>query len=421
MHLVKLKMRGPIARSTARTSGVLGARLIAQAGTLLIVARVLGPLDYGVFAGVAAMAVMLGTLSSFGMQIVLLADVSREPKCRDDILPFALTTTMICGSVLFASYLLLATMLMGNVDVGIGTLAALGLAELLLQPLLNLAGSEYQGQGRIATSQLLISLPVALRLIAALVIWALHPSNALRDYAWGYFCASGVALGLATYNLQQPWPGLRTWRLPKIKELRRAAGYAVMNLTAAGPGELDKALALNLLPLAAAGVYAAGARVIGALTLPVIALMVSAIPRLFSESATGTRRPSQLLRWLFGATLIYGVVLASILWVSAPLLESLFGSRYQALPELVRWLCPAVPGLALRIAAGGALMALGSPWMRVLFELVGMLLLATVAFLLAPHFGIYAMPIAMTAAEWTMTICGGLMLLGLRRAGEHHV
>ena len=73
------------------------------------------PLDYGVFAGVAAMAVMLGTLSSFGMQIVLLADVSREPKCRDDILPFALTTTMICGSVLFASYLLLATMLMGNV------------------------------------------------------------------------------------------------------------------------------------------------------------------------------------------------------------------------------------------------------------------------------------------------------------------
>ncbi|MDE2179214.1 MAG: oligosaccharide flippase family protein, partial [Xanthomonadaceae bacterium] len=102
-------MKGPIARATLRTSAVLGVRLFVQAGTLLLVARMLGPHDFGAFAGVAALAVMLGTLSTFGTHIVLLAEVSRDPQRRAGVLPFALSTTLICGSLLFALYLLLAT------------------------------------------------------------------------------------------------------------------------------------------------------------------------------------------------------------------------------------------------------------------------------------------------------------------------
>ncbi|MGH8403185.1 MAG: lipopolysaccharide biosynthesis protein, partial [Gammaproteobacteria bacterium] len=58
--------KGPIARGTIRTGIVLGLRLLVQAGTLLLVARLLGPREYGAFAGVAALAVMLGTLATFG-------------------------------------------------------------------------------------------------------------------------------------------------------------------------------------------------------------------------------------------------------------------------------------------------------------------------------------------------------------------
>ncbi|MDE2175848.1 MAG: oligosaccharide flippase family protein, partial [Betaproteobacteria bacterium] len=102
-------MAGPIAGATLRTSAVLGLRLFAQACTLLLVARMLGPHNFGAFAGVAALAVMLGTLSTFGTHIVLLAEVSRDPQRRAGVLPFALSTTLICGSLLFALYLLLAT------------------------------------------------------------------------------------------------------------------------------------------------------------------------------------------------------------------------------------------------------------------------------------------------------------------------
>ncbi|MHB8385761.1 lipopolysaccharide biosynthesis protein [Metallibacterium sp.] len=399
-------MRGPIARATLRTSTVLGLRLFVQAGTLLLVARMLGPHDFGAFAGVAALAVMLGTLSTFGTHIVLLAEVSRDPQRRATVLPFALSTTLICGSLLFALYLLLATTLLGEAGIGLNVLIALGIAELILQPLLNLPGAEHQGHGRIATSQLLITLPLALRLLAAGTVWLLHPIDPLRDYAWGYLGASALALFIATLSLRQAWPALRDWRLPRLAELRHAAGYAVLNLTATGPSELDKTLALKLLPLAAAGVYAASARVIGALTLPVLAQMLSAMPRLFREGQTDRARSGRLLRWVFAATLGYSLLLAAALWVAAPLFDLLFGSRYQAIGETIRWLTLAVPGMALRIVAGSALMTLGKPWMRVGFEAVGLTSLLIVSASFVPRLGLAGMPLALACAEWAMAILG---------------
>ena len=408
-------MRGPIARATLRTSAVLGVRLFVQAGTLLLVARMLGPHDFGAFAGVAALAVMLGTLSTFGTHIVLLAEVSRDPQRRAGVLPFALSTTLICGSLLFALYLLLATTLLGAAGIGTSVLVALGLAELILQPLLNLPGAEHQGHGRIATSQLLITLPLALRLLAAATVWLLHPVDPLRDYAWGYLGASALALAVATLSLRHPWPALRDWRLPRLAELRHAAGYAVLNLTATGPAELDKTLALKLLPLAAAGVYAAGARVIGALTLPVIAMMLAALPRLFREGQVDRTRSNRLLRWVFAAALGYSLLLAAALWIAAPLFDLLFGPGYKGLGDTIRWLTLAVPGMALRITAGSALMALGKPWMLVGFELGGLVVLTAAAFVLAPRLALSGLPLALACSEWSMAILGWVSMTALER------
>ena len=411
-------MRGPIAQATLRTSLVLGLRLLTQAGTLLLVARMLGPHDYAAFAGITAIAVMLGTLSTFGTHIVLLAEVSRSPKENGDILPAALSTTLICGSLLLGLYLLLGVTLLGTTGIGISVLIAIGVAELILQPLLNLPGAEHQGHGRIAISQLLITLPLALRLLAAGTVWLLHPVDPLRDYAFGYLGASVLALVAATMSADQTWPRLHDWRLPRPTELRHAAGYAVLNLTATGPAELDKALALKLLPLVAAGVYAAGARVIGSLTLPVIALMLSAMPRLFREGQTDRARSTRLLRWVFGATLGYSLLLAAVLWVAAPLFDRLFGPRYQGIGESIRWLTLAVPGMALRIATGSALMALGKPWMRVGFELGGLVVLTVAAILLTPRWALSGMPLALTCSEWSMATLGWLLISASRRAND---
>ncbi len=411
-------LRGPIAKGTFRTTVVLGLRVLVQAGTLLLVARMLGPHQFGAFSGVAALAVMLGTLSTFGTHLVLLGEVSKEPARREEVLRYAVPTTTLCGGALLVLYLALCLTVLRHAHVALPVLLAIGITEMWLQPLFALPAMEHLGLGRIARSQLLATLPLGLRLLAAVAVVLLSPSDPLAIYGYGYLAASIIALAIATPTMPGPWPAPRHWRPPGKPEWGEAAGYAALAITAASPAELDKTLATRLLPLAASGLYAAAARVVGAATLPVIALLLSAMPRLFREGQGQPRRTTRLVRWIFAVAFAYSVVLAVVLWVAAPVFGWLFGPKYAGIQQMIHWLCLAVPGMALRIAAGSVLMALGKPWMRAGFEVAGLAVLIAAAVTLTPLFGATGMPLALACSEWTMTTIGGALVISrLRHAG----
>jgi O-antigen/teichoic acid export membrane protein len=395
-----------IASTTLRTSVVLAVRLGVQAGTLLVVTRLLGPEKFGAFAGVAALAVLLGALSSWGSHLVLLREMSRSPASGDAVLPFALGATLTCGSLLLLLFLACAESFLSATQIGLAVLLAIGAAEFWLQPMLLLAATDLLARGNIASSQLLQTLPLALRLAGAALIAMCALARPLEAYALVYVAASVCALLVGMRSLARPWPSPARWRLPTRQEWREAGGFAVLNITAAGPAELDKTLALRLLPLPVAGLYAASARVVGAATLPVVAMMLSALPRLFRRDAAQPQGTARLLRWIFAAAFGYSMVLTVALWLAAPLVEWLFGARYTGMRHMLQWQCLAVPGLALRIAAGSALMALGHPWMRAGFELAGLAVLAIAAVLLTARYGATGMPMALAASEWGMAILG---------------
>ncbi|MDE2344557.1 MAG: hypothetical protein KGL63_14415, partial [Betaproteobacteria bacterium] len=105
-------------------------------------------------------------------------------------------------------------------------------------------------------------------------------------------------------------------------------------------------------------------------------------------------------------------------WIAAPLFDLLFGPRYHGLGDTIRWLTLAVPGMALRIAAGSALMALGRPWMRVGFELGGLVVLTAAAFVLAPRLALSGIPLALACSEWTMALLGWLLISASRRSND---
>lgn len=393
----------------------MGVRILAQAATLLVVARMLGPTDYGAFAGIAALAVLLGTLSAFGNQIVLVAEVSRDGSRRDGVLAFALPTTLVCGSVLLAVYIGVALVLLRGAAIDRLAVVALGVAEVLIQPLIGLASAEHQGRDRIAMSQTVATLPLALRAIAAVAVWQLRPENPLLDFTLGYLGASVLGLMLALRTLPQPWPAFDRWRLARRHELAEAAGFAAISVTAIGPTELDKTLALRLLSLGEAGVFAAGTRVIIASMVPIVAMMQAATPRLFRSAAHDASSTNILLRQLGWFALGYAVLVGGGLYAAAPIVQWVFGASYFHLDDAVRWLTPVIPGIALRTVASNALVSLGKPWMRVSFEIFGLLVLVAAASTLAPHLGIKGMVVALASAEWSMAILGVLQIVSVRR------
>lgn len=402
---------GPIARGTIRTSAVLGLRLVVQAGTLLLVARMLGPQHYGAFAGIAALAVVLGTLSTFGMHMVLLGEMSRNPSRRAHVLARALPVTMICAILLMVVFLSICLVGLREAEVPLRVLIAIGITETLLQPLLGLHTSELLSQGHVARSQMLTTLPLVLRLAAATGVFWAAPTAPLADYGYACLGASLAALIVASTMMPGRWPSPAEWCWPDRYAWREAAGYAALNVTAAGPAELDKTLATRLLPLADSGVYAAGQRVAGAITLPVVAMMLSAMPRLFREGRDQQRRTIRLLRWMFAATIGYSFALSCVLWLCAPAIASIFGREYVGVERMLHWLIPAIPGMALRTAAGSVLMALGKPWVRVGFEAIGLAALTVASVSLTARLGPIGMPLGLACAEWTMALLGGWLVM----------
>jgi O-antigen/teichoic acid export membrane protein len=409
-------MKGPIARATLGTGIVLGIRLGVLMGTLLIVARMLGAHDYGIFAGVAALAVLLGTVAPFGTHLVMVAEVSRDPRRGAAVLPWALAATAGCGSVLLIAYLAIGFTFLREYGIDWGVLVALGVAELLVNPLLALSAAEHQGRGHVAFSQVLITTPLFLRLVAAAGIWLLGAPEPLAAYCWACLGASLATLFVARQRTPSPWPALSAWRLPSPSDLRHAAGYAALSVSGASSLELDKVLALKLLPSTANGLYAVGARIMGALVLPVIAMLLSAMPRLFREHEQKSADRGALLQWLYGAAALYSVVLASALWLAAPVFVPLFGDRFEGLDHALRWFCVAIPAISLRMVATNALMTRGRPYARAATDFAGMAALAVLGVAVVPQFGLPGLAIALTASEtFAALLASGLVWAAGRR------
>lgn len=397
---------GPITKSTLRTSTVLGLRLLVQTGTLLIVARMLGPDQFAAFAGIAALAVLLGTFSTFGTHLVLLAEVAKDKVQRQQVLRYAVPTTLITGSLLFLTYIAVCILFFKNIELPLSVILCIGFTETVLLPLFLIPAVEELALEKTARSQLLMIFPLGLRTLAAAIVMLLAVKQPLVVFAWLYLISAVLALLCMKWYKPNAWLSPNQWQLANKQELKHSAGYATLALTAAGPSELDKMLAAKLLPLEIGGLYIAASRVIGAATLPVTALLLAAMPRLFRGNIESKAQSQRLNRWILSSVLIYGVILAGLLWLLAPWVEWLFGQKYRGIAEILQWLCWVVPALALRISLASILMTMEKPWLRAGIEVFGMLALVIGAIILYPLLGIVGMVLALTVSEWGMAAVG---------------
>lgn len=398
-------LKGPIASASIRTTGVLGLRLLFQAGHLIVLARLLGPAQFGLLAAVMASAMLLGKLATFGTQYPLLRSTAQDSHTEASVLSYAIPTTLATSSILFsiflpAAYCLIPTQL----DFGIWPLLAIATAELLTAPLITLFAMAQVGRGRIASSQLIQTLPLGLRFLAATMLLATQSDQPLQLYAALYLGTSAITLTAMLSTKAANPPNIRTWRAPRLIELKEASGFGVMDIVTAAPSEIDKAIAPYLLTPHLSGLYAVAGRTAGALTLPVSAMMLSALPRLFRAATPG--RDNRLLRHTILFSFTYSLLLAMALWWLAPFISHLFGHSYASLTEIFRVFCLAVPAMALRVVANNTLVSLGQPLKRVLCELLGILVLIISASALSPYFGALGLALSYVVSQWTITASG---------------
>ena len=384
---------------------MLGLRVATQAMVLVLLTRLLGPHVYGSFAALASLAVVLGMLPNLGAGFVMLARNAHGASGIADVWRYAWPLTVLLGLALLVVYVVIARFVT-DLPLPLLVLVALGASELLLTPFTLLLSFALQARERVPLSQCVQWLPLGLRVLSALPCFLFTSDQRLSAYVMLQLIASllGVLLGFAITNrhVTFDWRPRRATR----QELRDGASFAVMNLVAANPSELDKVIAVRVAGAHSASIYAATTRVMKAAVMPVTAMLLASLPRLFRHAHTPTREGHRLIGIIALLSLVWGAASGALLAVCSPLLPWLFGASFMATAQLMQWLAVAAPLLSLRLSAGAVLVALSKPMQRAAFEICGIMVLVGGMLALAPRYGTHGLAIALIAAETSMALLG---------------
>lgn len=404
--MIRYLPRGALARSSLHTGGLLALRLLAQAAILLLLTRLLGPVIYGQLVAAASLAVVMGILASLGAGFVMMAQAPKHADAVATVWRYAWPLTLAVGLLLLTVYLPMARLLGGGTPLAWHVLVFLGVTELLCTPWTSMQSFALQASDRVPLSQFVQWLPLGLRVIAVLPCFLLDASQRLGGYAVLQLVAAVIGL-LAGLLITMQYVRL-DWRprLARARELRQGASYAAMHLVAANPSEIDKIMAARLIGSHDAGIYAATSRAMGSVTMPVIAMLLAAQPRLFRYAAALDPQGKALIRLIAILALGWGLLCWLALTIVSPVLPWVFGKSFGAMALLMPWLAAVAAPLSLRFAAGTVLMTLGRPLERMLFELFGIATLLLGMFVFAPRMGMRGLASAMLLSETAMALLG---------------
>lgn len=387
---------GRLFRNTvARTVGSVFA-LLAGAGTGLIVARHLGPRDYGSFAFVWAIAWAVATLVPLGLESLVVRELNREPRIVDlrRVMPVTITAGVLAGSAMFVAGVLFTS----DRDLAL----AMGAAALYVA----VSGpwavvrAVFDAEERMELS----STAVVLESVGALgvVVVLVLDGAGLVAISFGMAAARIVGLGLATWMLRR-WtepapPATEPWIMPRL--LRASlpmAGSRAAN-------ELLRRLGILVLGLLVApeevGWFVAAATV--ALYAPVVLLELNrALYPVLSRADSHADR--DLLR-LFGFTwrthLLFGTVTAAGLAVLAgPIVTLLYGEAYARAGPLLALLAATIP---LRVVSALCAVTLDATYRQTRhLQAAGLAVLVnlTLNVVLIPAVGVWGAAIAAVATE----------------------
>ncbi|GFZ93913.1 lipopolysaccharide biosynthesis protein [Dyella caseinilytica] len=408
-------MKGQLALSSLKTTFWLGVRIVTQATVLVLLTRILGPQVFGNFSAIASLALIIGTLPTFGSGFVMLARRAQDANGIGAVWRYAWPTTLSVGIALLVVYVLIARLLT-TPPLPATLLLMVGASELLLTPMTYLASYALQAREKVPLSQFVQWLPLSFRIVAAILCLSLEASSRLQTYVTlqllTSFLATLLALAIAHHYVELNWRP----RLVSRQELRAGAAYAAMNLVAANPSEIDKIVAIRLIGAHDTGIYATTTRVMTSCVTPVIGMLLSAQPRLFRHAHKPTHEGLRLIWVIALLSLGWGLISGIVLVLCSPLLPWLFGEAFVETAGLMPWLALSAPGISLRLAAGTILVALGKPIERLVFEVLGVLILVSSMVLLGPHYRAFGLAIALSFAESSMAIIGWHMVSKRLRA-----
>lgn len=383
-----------VSGTASMTLGQL-ARLGTQALYFIIAARALGPAEYGSFAAAAALAGVAAPFANWGAGEVLLQNVSRSR--HDFAVEWGTALSTIGRFGLVGVLLTTAAAAMLFPAIPLVLIIAVAAAEFWFAGVVAAAANAFQAAEDFRRATRVWFVLSAARLGgAALVVLLIHKPVATH---WGivYVLSSGVAaliVALAVNRHMGP-PRRGAGPASRVKGFEFAVSLSSGSLSA----EVGKMSLSRFDRLEVTGAYAAADRIIGVISVPILAVLCASYPRLHRAGLLGMRAAIRLCLPLLSVTLLYAFGAAVVAYFCAPLIEHFLGIAYQQAIAACQFLCGLLVLRTLTSFAANCLTATNHQRWRSAAQVAGACLSATLAFTLVQNYSWRGVAVAALVSE----------------------
>lgn len=399
------KLIHPLVRNTLWSLGGFGMRLLIQAAYFIIMARCLGPGQYGGFIAATALTAVISPFVGLGYGFLLIKNVARDRNLFSEYWGNGLMMTLVSGSVLtFLAMALCRLVLPRSIPMLVITL--ISVSDLIFVKFLDMGAWAFQSVERLSGNAQLNVLVSLTRLIgiASLALAVSHPGVKAWSavYLAGSILAALIAVAWVTSSLGKPKLALH-----RIRGEGAEGFYFSVSLSAQSIyNDIDKTMVARLATLEAAGVYAAAYRLIDVAFIPVRALLSAAYPSFFRNGKDGLGSTLRYSRWLLIRIIPYSLFTFMALLLGAPLVPRILGHQYADVTEALRWLALLPLLKTLHYFIADALTGAGHQGTRTLIQIGVAVFNILINLWLIPAYG-------WRGAAWLSIASDGLLALSL--------
>jgi O-antigen/teichoic acid export membrane protein len=314
-----------------------GTGILLQAFNFVLLGRLLGSTQYGIYAGAFALVAIVASYSTLGSGTLFLRYVSADHTRFSVYWGNILLVTMTASGVLVAGLYLAAPHLIDPRSAGL--VLILALANCFCSQLTTCAGQVFQTYEKLRFTAGLNLLTNLLRFLAAgAMLLFLHHSTAWQ-WALASLAVSSVAVLVAfvMVTVKFGWPRLRPGLF--FRGATEGFGYSFATSTASAYNDIDKAMLSHYRMNAADGIYTIAYRIVDIATIPVLALRDAAMPRFFRAGTNSLDEAARLALKLLRTALPVACLASAGMWLAAPIIPHLVGKGFVESISALRWLC----------------------------------------------------------------------------------
>ena len=313
-----------------------GSRLLVQALYFVLMARYLGPQQYGSFVAVTAAAAIASPFVGNGYSNLMIKHVARDRLQYSKSFGNLLAVTFLSGILLSALLIPLCILVLPR-SVSPVVIIIITVADLLLFPFVGVAGVAFWSLERLGWTAAINLFTTFTRLTGIVVILMFHRPT-LMAWSVAYLLATALS-GVVSLGCVLRFLGAPRFELRKIhRELWEGFHFSVSLSAQSIYNDIDKTMLARLGTLGPVGIYAAAYRLIDVAFVPVNSFLTAAYPGFFRAGKGGIHASIQFGAGLFKRILPYSLCVSAGLLICAPLVPLVLGHEYVQATETLRWL-----------------------------------------------------------------------------------